>query len=58
MLVVTHEIAFAREVSDQVVFLDAGALVEQGPPQEVLQRPRSGRLQAFLAGHLERAASR
>ncbi|WP_029288279.1 amino acid ABC transporter ATP-binding protein, partial [Cellulomonas sp. HZM] len=39
MIVVTHEIGFARELADQVVFMDAGRIVEQGPPQQVLDHP-------------------
>ena len=41
MVVVTHEIGFAREVADTVVFLDEGRIVEQGPPAEVLDRPHA-----------------
>jgi polar amino acid transport system ATP-binding protein len=48
MLVVTHEMAFAREVADQVVFLEAGAIVEAGPPEQVLLRPTDPRTQRFL----------
>ncbi|AKJ14098.1 arginine ABC transporter ATP-binding protein [Streptomyces incarnatus] len=49
MIVVTHEIAFAREVADTVVFMADGRIVEQGPPGEVLDRPRHARTRAFLA---------
>ncbi|GHE01839.1 amino acid ABC transporter ATP-binding protein [Streptomyces alanosinicus] len=49
MIVVTHEIAFAREVADTVVFMDDGRIVEQGPPAEVLDAPRAERTRAFLA---------
>ncbi|MGW7819271.1 amino acid ABC transporter ATP-binding protein [Streptomyces puniciscabiei] len=49
MIVVTHEIAFAREVADTVVFMADGRIVEQGPPDEVLDRPRHERTRAFLA---------
>ncbi|MER6379688.1 amino acid ABC transporter ATP-binding protein [Streptomyces sp. NPDC001250] len=49
MIVVTHEIAFAREVADTVVFMAGGRIVEQGPPGEVLDRPRQERTRAFLA---------
>jgi len=52
MLVVTHEIAFAREVSNRVIFLDAGAVAEDGAPSDVFHKPKSGRFQTFLAGHL------
>ncbi|WP_431773577.1 amino acid ABC transporter ATP-binding protein [Streptomyces cucumeris] len=49
MVVVTHEIGFAREVADTVVFMDDGRIVEQGPPSEVLDRPRETRTKAFLS---------
>ena len=49
MLLVTHEMAFAREVSDLVVFMDAGQIVVSGSPAEVLERPRQERLRAFLS---------
>ncbi|MEU6668950.1 amino acid ABC transporter ATP-binding protein [Streptomyces sp. NPDC046727] len=49
MIVVTHEIAFAREVADTVVFMDDGRIVEQGTPDEVLGAPREERTRAFLA---------
>jgi histidine transport system ATP-binding protein len=50
MLIVTHEINFARHVSDRVVFLSQGKIEEQGPPEEVLERPKSERLIQFLSG--------
>jgi polar amino acid transport system ATP-binding protein len=49
MIVVTHEIGFAREVGDTVVFMDGGVVVEQGDPTEVLTSPKHERTQAFLA---------
>jgi polar amino acid transport system ATP-binding protein len=49
MLIVTHEIGFAREVADTVVFMDAGQIVEQGPPADVLDNPREERTRAFLS---------
>ena len=49
MIVVTHEIGFAREVADRVVFMDGGLVVEDGPPGEVLGQPRHTRLRSFLA---------
>jgi polar amino acid transport system ATP-binding protein len=52
MIVVTHEIAFARDVADHVVFMDEGRIVEQGPPDEVLVRPNHPRTRAFLRGVL------
>jgi polar amino acid transport system ATP-binding protein len=48
MIVVTHEIGFAREVADRVVFMDGGVIVEQGPPADVLESPREERTQKFL----------
>ena len=48
MIVVTHEMGFAREVADEVVFMDAGVVVEQGPPSEVIDRPQHNRTRAFL----------
>lgn len=53
MIVVTHEMGFAREVSNKVVFLHKGQIEEQGEPNEVLLRPRSERLQAFLSNSLK-----
>jgi polar amino acid transport system ATP-binding protein len=52
MIVVTHEIGFAREVADSVVFLDDGRIVESGPPASVLTSPRHQRARAFLAAVL------
>ncbi|HEY0001246.1 MAG TPA: amino acid ABC transporter ATP-binding protein [Actinoplanes sp.] len=49
MIVVTHEIGFAREVADTIVFLDEGRLIEQGAPAEILDRPRHERTRAFLS---------
>ena len=49
ILMATHEMAFARDVADRVVFLDAGTIVEQGPPAEVLVAPREPRTREFLA---------
>ncbi len=48
MLVVTHEMAFAREVADRVVFLDAGVILEQGSPDDVIGNPKEERTRAFL----------
>ncbi|MFI5716770.1 amino acid ABC transporter ATP-binding protein [Nocardia sp. NPDC051750] len=49
MVVVTHEMGFAREVADQLVFMDQGVVVEAGPPAEVLAAPRHDRTKEFLA---------
>ncbi len=48
MIVVTHEITFAREVADRVIFMDGGVIVEQGSPEEVLVNPKEARTRAFL----------
>jgi ABC-type histidine transport system ATPase subunit len=52
MLIVTHEIGFAREVSTATVFLHQGRIEEQGPPKAIFGNPRSERLRQFLASHL------
>jgi polar amino acid transport system ATP-binding protein len=54
MLVVTHEMGFAKEVGDQVVFMDGGVVVEQGDPTQILDNPREERTQRFLGLVLER----
>jgi arginine/ornithine transport system ATP-binding protein len=53
MVVVTHEMEFAREVSGHCVLLHQGRIEEEGPPREILVRPRSERLQQFLSGGLK-----
>ncbi len=57
MLVVTHEMHFARDVGDRVVFMDEGKIVEEGVPAEVLDRPRKERTQRFLRRSLQLAHS-
>ena len=49
MVVVTHEIGFAREVADEVVFMDQGVIAERGPPSEILRAPKHDRTREFLA---------
>jgi len=49
MIVVTHEMGFAREVADELVFMDGGVIVESGPPREVLAKPQHDRTKAFLS---------
>jgi len=49
LMIVTHEIGFAREVSDRIVFMDAGRIVEQGPPAALIHAPQNERTQAFLS---------
>ncbi len=53
MVVVTHEMAFAKEVSDRVVFMDQGVILEQGSPAEVFGNPREARTREFLSRYLE-----
>ena len=53
MMVVTHEMAFAREVADRVVFMDGGVIVEQGSPEDVLGKPSHPRTREFLARVLD-----
>ena len=57
MLVVTHEMQFAREVGDRLVFMDEGRIVEQGMPADVLDRPREERTRRFLRRSLQLAHS-
>jgi polar amino acid transport system ATP-binding protein len=54
MIVVTHEMAFAKEAADRVYFIEEGVFVEAGPPEECIVRPRDSRTQAFLARLLQR----
>ncbi|SCF60867.1 polar amino acid transport system ATP-binding protein [Streptomyces sp. MnatMP-M27] len=49
LVIVTHEIGFAREIADRVVFIDGGRIIEQGPPSEVLDKPRHERTRDFLS---------
>ena len=49
MVVVTHEMGFAREVADRVLFMDEGVIVEQGTPEEIFDHPQSDRLKSFLS---------
>jgi len=49
MIVVTHELGFAREVADRVVYMDAGKIVEEGLPSQVLSAPNEPRTKAFLS---------
>jgi ABC-type polar amino acid transport system ATPase subunit len=57
MLVVTHEMQFARDVGDRVVFMDEGRIVEQGPPVDILDRPKEERTRRFLRRSLGMADS-
>ena len=51
MIVVTHEMAFARDVADRVLFMDGGVILEQGPAREVIEHPKEERTRQFLAGY-------
>jgi len=53
MLCVTHEMGFARSVADRVIFMDAGEIVEQGPPEEFFNNPKSDRTKLFLSQILD-----
>ena len=53
MVIVTHEMAFARDVSDRVIFMDGGYIVEQGDAREVLGNPKNERTRSFLARYNE-----
>jgi ABC-type histidine transport system ATPase subunit len=52
MIVVTHEMGFARDVSDRVMFLHNGLIEEEGPPQTIFGAPKSERLRQFISKHL------
>ena len=49
MVVVTHEVGFAREIGDQLVFMDEGVIVERGDPREMIANPQSARTREFLS---------
>ena len=49
MVIVTHEMGFARDVADRVIFMDGGYIVEQGDPREVIEHPKEERTRQFLA---------
>lgn len=53
MVVVTHEMGFAREVADRVIFMDQGKIVEEGPPEQIFTNPKSDRLKDFLSSMLK-----
>lgn len=52
MIIVTHEMGFAKEVADRVMFMDEGVIVEEGEPEEIFEDPKSERLRAFLSSML------
>lgn len=51
MVIVTHEMSFARDVADRIVFMDGGVIIEEGPAQEVINNPKMDRTKEFLAGY-------
>jgi polar amino acid transport system ATP-binding protein len=53
MIIVTHEMAFARDVADQVIFMDEGFIIEQGDPKEVINHPKEERTKQFLSRYTE-----
>ena len=53
MIVVTHEMAFAREVASRVVFMDQGVIVEEGAPSDLFTRPQHARTREFLARYIQ-----
>ena len=53
MIIVTHEMMFARDVADEVVFMDGGLIVEQGPSRQVIEHPREERTRQFLSRYAE-----
>ena len=48
MMLITHEMDFAREIADRVIFSDGGRIVEEGPPEQIFDHPKSERLRNFL----------
>ena len=53
MIIVTHEMAFARDVANRVIFMDGGVIVEQGPAHDVIENPQAERTKQFLARYRE-----
>ena len=53
MIIVTHEMAFARDVADEAIFMDQGVIVERGPARQLMDRPREERTRQFLSRHAE-----
>jgi polar amino acid transport system ATP-binding protein len=53
MILATHEMSFAKEVADKVCFLDAGVILEEGPPAQIFSEPREARTREFLARVIE-----
>jgi polar amino acid transport system ATP-binding protein len=57
MIIVTHEMDFARDVADRVIFMDDGVIVEQGTPEEVFGNPREERTRQFLTRYKENSGN-
>ena len=55
MVIVTHEMAFARDLADRVIFMDGGVIVEQGPARDVIERPQEERTRQFLSRYAQNA---
>ena len=53
MIIVTHEIEFARKVADRVIFMDGGVIVEQGDPHQVIEHPKEERTKQFLSRYAQ-----
>ena len=53
MIIVTHEMAFARDVADEVMFMDGGVIVEKGPARQVIEHPQEERTRQFLSRYAE-----
>ena len=53
MVIVTHEMSFAREAADRIIFMDKGVIEEEGTPEEVFDNPKSERTREFIAGYKE-----
>ena len=53
MVIATHEMGFARDIADRVCFLDAGTIIEQGPPEQILSDPQEARTRQFLQRIIE-----
>jgi polar amino acid transport system ATP-binding protein len=53
MIIATHEMSFAREIADKVCFLDAGVILEEGPPEQIFTAPEQERTRQFLARIIE-----
>ena len=51
MVIVTHEMSFAREAADRIIFMDNGVIEEEGTPEEVFDNPKSERTREFIAGY-------